>query len=397
VALLSRAARCRRVGAAVAVAALVTALLPGIAAAARPPEAPRFAHLGPYAAGVTTLDLGDRSVEVWYPARPSAVKGRARDAYFIRRWLPPAIEQILPADANPPKRTDAVRDVPVGHGGPFPLVVYSHGFAGFRTVSSFLMTHLASWGFVVAAPDFLERGLASVLGQRPAVSQTDLQTLSKTIARVRAASAEPGGVLSGAVRRGRIGLVGHSAGVRSSLELANADPSVATYVALAGSGSIGRPGTEPVIPPDIPSLYVFGRDDHVADATRLRAYYDTVPAPKELIEIGGAGHQNAFSDICTIGRSGGGVVAIGRDAGLAVPDDLARLATDGCEPPALAPAVVQPVVAHYATAQLRYALGLDRAPIGLGAASARRFRGVDVEVEVERTPEPTTSEPTRKN
>ena len=37
--------------------------------------------------------------------------------------------------------------------GPHPLIVFSHGNSGFRRQSTFLTTHLASRGFVVAAPD----------------------------------------------------------------------------------------------------------------------------------------------------------------------------------------------------------------------------------------------------
>lgn len=38
-------------------------------------------------------------------------------------------------------------------GGPFPALVFSHGHQGYAENSSFLMEHLASHGFVVAAPD----------------------------------------------------------------------------------------------------------------------------------------------------------------------------------------------------------------------------------------------------
>jgi predicted dienelactone hydrolase len=37
--------------------------------------------------------------------------------------------------------------------GPFPVVVFSHGHQGFGEYSSFLMEHLASHGWIVAAPD----------------------------------------------------------------------------------------------------------------------------------------------------------------------------------------------------------------------------------------------------
>ena len=64
--------------------------------------------------------------------------------------------------------------------GRFPLVLFSHGFASFRTQSSFLTTHLASWGFVVISPDYIERGLGG-LSASPGVpnrSETDVVALT---------------------------------------------------------------------------------------------------------------------------------------------------------------------------------------------------------------------------
>ena len=49
-------------------------------------------------------------------------------------------------------------------GGPYPLVLFSHGFAGYRLQSTFLTTHLASWGFVVAAVEHPYRNLTAVFG-----------------------------------------------------------------------------------------------------------------------------------------------------------------------------------------------------------------------------------------
>jgi hypothetical protein len=46
----------------------------------------------------------------------------------------------------------ADRDLPPAtDGGPFPLVLFSHGSVGYRLQSTFLTTHLASGGFVVAS------------------------------------------------------------------------------------------------------------------------------------------------------------------------------------------------------------------------------------------------------
>jgi len=348
-----------------------------------------FAKPGPFPVGVTTLDLGDRKVEVWYPANPKATKGKAPESYFLRDRLPPAIAALLPAAINPPKQTTAFRDVAGSKRGPFPLVTFSHGAAGYRDQSTFLTTHIASWGFVVASPEFLEFGLTAALGQRPATPRDSVEVLRSTVALVREASASKPGVLSGLVRKGKIGAVGHSAGARASIAFAAADPSVATYVALAGdagafsssTGEVGGPtaSTLPAIKaPHVPSMFIAGREDAIADLAHITEYYASVPTPKRLVVITGSGHLNAFSDICTIGEGGGGVVAIAQKAGLPVPATVARLGTDGCRAPALPSADVQPVVDHYTVAQLRFALGIDKAPVGLAPRSARQFGDVGV-------------------
>ena len=45
----------------------------------------------------------------------------------------------------------------------------------FRLQSTFLTTHLASWGFVVMSPDYFERGLQSLGGTPPALPRTASQ------------------------------------------------------------------------------------------------------------------------------------------------------------------------------------------------------------------------------
>ena len=57
--------------------------------------------------------------------------------------------------------TEAFEDVPASADGPFPYVVYAHGFAAYPSVSSGLTSHLASWGFVVASPALQASGVAA--------------------------------------------------------------------------------------------------------------------------------------------------------------------------------------------------------------------------------------------
>lgn len=324
-----------------------------------PPKGAAYAEPGPYVAGVTTLTIGDRRVEVWYPADRGAEAGKPKDIYFLRTWLSAEVQSIIPPEINPPFETDAYRGIPASAKGPFPVVLFSHGVESYRNQSTFLTTHLAQWGFVVVAPDHLERGVRYVLGGGPAVPRTDDDVLEASIAAVRAASKDPQSVLAGTAEPGKIGIVGHSAGGAAAIAFAH-DPEVATYVALA-AGS-GAAATEL---PDKPSLFMSGAIDGVVSPAAVAATFAVAATPTRLVSIDGVGHLNAFSDLCEIGTAGGGVIALARAAGLPIPDEIARLGTDGCQTGTLAPAAGHRVVDQYVTAQLLWGLGINKTPIGL--------------------------------
>src|SRR4051812_41546615 len=124
---------------AVLIAAMTAAVVPAAApvgAATRKPVAV-YAKAGPYAAGVRTLTIGDRKVEVWYPAARSAVKGKKRDIYNIAKYLPQGLQDLLTSkNVEAPFTTDAYRGVRPSAKGPFPLVLFAHGFSGWREQST---------------------------------------------------------------------------------------------------------------------------------------------------------------------------------------------------------------------------------------------------------------------
>lgn len=331
-----------------------------------------YAGFGPFAVGVTTLDLGDRRVEVWYPAARGSEQGRERDAYYIRDWLPPAIDAILPADANPPFVTDAYRGLPAADGR-FPLVLFAHGFSGFRDQSTVLTTHLASWGFVVAAPDYLERGLGAALGQRPAVPRADLEVSRSTVDLLKAEDVRPGGPLAGRVSAERVAIFGHSAGGGSAV-IFGREPDVVTYVPMSA-------GTrDPLNLPDKPSLWLTGRTDGVVAVDAVEAAFEAAKSPKRLLLIDDSGHL-APSDLCAIGEGGGGIVQIALDVGLPVPENLQRLGTDGCGPESLPVRDSWPVIRHFVAAQMRWAFGIDARPVGLSQEAGAAFPGVTISYE----------------
>ena len=305
-------------------------------------------------------------MEVWYPARPADVVGVPDDVYHIRAFIPPSFDPLIPPDIDPPFETDAHRDVPAAPDGPFPLVLFSHGFASFRLQSTELTTHLASWGFVVISPDYLERGLGSVLGSPPANPRPDTEIADEAIRAIRAADAAPGGLLEGRVDSSQVLPIGHSAGGGTSIRLL-ARPDVHSIIPMSAGVSLLSEiqGTAPELPPGKSIMWLIGRNDHIANPADVRTGYDYTAGEKKIVELSGTGHNNAFTDICEIG--GGGVAAIARAAHLPVPDSLLALGDDGCaSPPNTDSPVLWPQVAHLVTAELRYRAGIDPEPVGLG-------------------------------
>ncbi|MGB2758257.1 MAG: dienelactone hydrolase family protein, partial [Acidimicrobiia bacterium] len=242
---------------------------------------PAYAKQGPYTVGVTTLTLGDRKVEVWYPANAAAADGKTKDTYAIKSWLTPALANILPADANPLFETNAYRDITTSKDGPFPLVLFRHGYAGYRDQSTFLTTHLASWGMVVASPDQREVGLeflGGVMG-KPDVERDPQEVMRSTVDLVRSENDSATSVLFGVVKAGKIGVTGHSLGGFASSVFAN-QPDVAVYVPIAaGVGNDGDSEAATAVAAKVPSLFMFGSIDTVVLPETTRAGFHQAAEP----------------------------------------------------------------------------------------------------------------------
>lgn len=337
-----------------------------------------YASKGPYAVGYTTLALsGGRRVVVWYPADRSSAGGHPQETVDLTGMLSPALQAKVPSADRVLYPADANWDAPpISKGAPFPLVLFSHGYAGFPEQSVTLTTHLASWGFVVAAPDHVERSLDGLLGTAsegvPAMS--DSAVLEATQALVEEASSASG-MLHGLVNTGEVAVIGHSAGATAAYETASADPAIRSWisysVALGPDSGVAHP---PPPVPDKPGMVMLGTADGIIPPSTSRAVFAGMRSPKYLVEIGGAGHL-VFSDICLIGRSKGGVVGIARELQLPIPPSLLKLGSDGCYPPHPPVTTAFPAIDQLSTAFLRYSLGVDRQPIGLTTAAVAGLGG----------------------
>jgi dienelactone hydrolase len=338
-----------------------------------------YAKSGPYAVGFTTLYLPDhRRVVVWYPAQEHTADN-AQETLDLGGMLSPALQKMIPAKDRVKYKGNAFEEAPPAtEAAPYPVVIFSHGFAGYPEQSLDITTHLASWGFVVAAPDHVERSLDGILGTaaQGVPKMDDVAVLQATLDQVERAS--PGeSVLKGMADPERVVTSGHSAGAGAAYRFASADPRVKAWISYS-VGLGGRSGPAPAAPKK-PGMVMLGTTDTIIPPTASEQVYAGMNTPKYLVRVGKGGHL-VFSDICLIGRSSGGITAIAKALKLPIPDELLKLGSDGCtsdHPPVeqAFPAIDQLTVAFF-----RNALGIDPQPVGLDTQAVSGL-GADVTVE----------------
>jgi len=341
-----------------------------------PKPAGVYAKDGPYQAGTINLALADgRRVVVWYPADRAAAS-QPKETFDIAGLLNPDLQAKVPGglrhqiqyeiDAHPGAKPAAR--------GPFPVVLFSHGYAGFPEQSADLTTHLARWGFVVVAPDHVERSLDGLLGTAArtiAVRLTDQQVLSKSLDLTLAENRRAGSPLEGLVDGDEVAVIGHSAGAVAAYDLAATDRRIKSFISY--SVRLDRPaGPVPPRSPEVPGMVMAATSDGIIPLAANRNVYRRMKAPKYLVTIADAGHL-VFSDICLIGRRQGGLVSLVHQIGLKIPPDLLKLAGDGCQKGDLDPRKAFPAIDHLSVAFLRSTLNVDPEPVGLDPSIAKAF------------------------
>jgi predicted dienelactone hydrolase len=319
-----------------------------------------YVEPGPHPVGVTTLALASGpEVEVWYPA----IDGTSGTvAYDTRDFIPPAISDILTADVPAGASFEGARDAEVAD-GEFPVVLFSHGFAGFRLYASGLMSHLASYGMIVVAPDHPSRDLFHVLsGEISRDQQASVDELLASLDLIVAEGDTAGSPFEGRVDPDHVAALGHSAGGGTVLGAAQ-DERVDGYVSMAAGGP-----DDPADYPDRPSYFLAGSVDGIVPAAdRTGPAFEAAPSPSLYWQLDGVGH-NGFDDLCTFG-DGTGIIGVAEASGLGPfldsQPELRALGEDGCVPPAVAIEDAVPAVDHGVTAWLRWLFDEDPEPVGL--------------------------------
>jgi fermentation-respiration switch protein FrsA (DUF1100 family) len=218
------------------------------------------------------------------------------DADFVDPTRPTPARGAIAGRAGRPLPT-VIRYPDVAGVGPFPLVVFAHGYANRTENYSALLDGIAAAGYVVAAPEFplTSTAIATPVGARDAAEQ--VVDVAFVVDAVRAlASAD--GPLRGRVGPDPVALIGHSDGgitvAAAGYASAVRDPRVGAVVVLSGArgdfGGAWFPDGSP------PLLAVHPTNDTVNGFASSRSLYDgaTTSRARFLVSIDG-GHVDAFT------------------------------------------------------------------------------------------------------
>lgn len=266
----------------------------------RTPDDP--SETGPWSVGVQTLAIGRLSlVEAWYPVAPGDEAGFPSVAYDIRDTLPKSQQGLIPIEDAPLQECACHRDAPIDQRfGAYPVVIFIHGTASFRTQSLGQMLHWASRGFIVLAAQHPGLFLGDMLSLVCPDDATGGQDMVGDVAAVLAALASGGGdwaSLSAHADLTRVGVAGHSAGGRAAAE--SGDQAGVRVVIPMASGTPTTPGDTLAF-----SLFMGGTADEVVPLTASESAYDGTNGARALAVFNNAPHL-AFSDLCRVGNTEG--------------------------------------------------------------------------------------------
>jgi dienelactone hydrolase len=198
-----------------------------------------------------------------------------------------------------PDRTDLPNAPAARADGPFPLVIFGHGFAVTPALYARLLQSWTRAGYVVAAPVFPLENANAPGGPDESDLTNQPADMSFVISRMLAASGAPVGSFSGLVDPTHIAVTGQSDGGDTALAVAD-DPTyrdlrVSAAVILSGMeipgvGGFAFPTGSP------PLLATQGTSDTVNPPSATNAFFDIAPRPKYLLSLFGAEHLPPYSD-----------------------------------------------------------------------------------------------------
>lgn len=231
--------------------------------------------------------------------------GQARPEFgAARAALPPVLDLVdrsrqirLPDGRHVPRPVTTDLWYPSGGGGPWPLVVFGHGFDSTPETYSRLLQAWANAGYLVAAPIF-PLGNADAPG-RPDESDIINQPrdMSFVISQLLAANANVADPLYGLVDPDRIAIAGQSDGAMTAFAAAYErrwqDPRVDAALILSGAELGGS--RQPLATQERPLLAIQGAADRINNPVNTFVLFHAVHAPKFLLVLHGSGHLAPYT------------------------------------------------------------------------------------------------------
>ncbi len=259
---------------------------------------------GPHPVGVHTTEVTREGrllrVELWYPAS---------DRYAGADSDPGMRDAFSPFPGAPTTWQAAVRDA-APRLGAFPLALFSHELGGHRRQSTFLCTHLASHGYVVAAADHEGSTTADLLDLARQVESggvTDLEPVLADLAAARPAELRAlidslfGGsarAVTRSLQRERVAAIGHGVGGAAVLAAASADPRILVAI-TAGPPALDAPQMAPLAGAleegfgrVLPVLTIAAERDAVTPLSSARELVSQIRAPTRLAVLKNADHYH---------------------------------------------------------------------------------------------------------
>jgi dienelactone hydrolase len=263
---------------------------------------------GPFPVGVRTASLTDparqRSLptEIWYPATDAHagqdVAESTRDTY-----------ELLPG--FPRVWQEAVRDA-AAQPGSYPLIAFSHGFGGHRRQTTFLCTHLASHGYVVAAPDHTGNTIFDIIQLMMALQSgaemPDPTAMVKEFIAARPADIRfmidrtldgTAGNLAAIIDAHRIGMTGHSFGGWTTLAVTAGEPRIGAALPLAPAGGPSPLPAELLQRSltfewgrDVPTLFLVAERDSLLPLPGMHELFKKTRGTKQMVVLKNADHMH---------------------------------------------------------------------------------------------------------
>jgi dienelactone hydrolase len=257
---------------------------PGGRAAVVPPP-PRSRPSAQFAVGKTVVRLVDGT-------RPIHLAGGSN----IPRTL---VTYVRYPASGPAGGSDRVNAAPARAAGPFPLIVFGHGFDVYPGLYAQILDAWARAGYVVAAPVFPRANPGAPGGATEADLPNQPADLRFVISRMLRASNASGGLLSGLIAAQEISVAGQSDGGDTALAVAYdprfRDSRVRAAVILSGA-EIPNLTAFSIAPGGPPLLATQGTADPINLPSATSAFYAPAPAPKYLLELLGASHLPPYSN-----------------------------------------------------------------------------------------------------